>query len=142
MKQQRDSVKQYQKRIVQQLAKEREIAKQLLKDNKKEFSFVFVNLNLILILIICFVYRKALSLLKKKKYMESILDKTDNQLMTLEKLAMDIEFSQVEKTVLEGLQTGNQALKQLHDILAIDQIEAILDETKEGIEKQKVCLNL
>jgi len=142
LKQQRDSVKQYQKRIVQQLAKEREIAKQLLKDNKKEFSFVFVNLNLILILIICFVYRKALSLLKKKKYMESILDKTDNQLMTLEKLAMDIEFSQVEKTVLEGLQTGNQALKQLHDILAIDQIEAILDETKEGIEKQKVCLNL
>jgi charged multivesicular body protein 6 len=74
--------------------------------------------------------------------MESILDKTDNQLMTLEKLVMDIEFSQVEKTVLEGLQTGNQALKQLHDILSIDKIESILDETKEGIEKQKVCLNL
>jgi hypothetical protein len=47
LKQQRDSVKQYQKRIVQQLAKEREIAKQLLKDNKKEFSFVFLNLILI-----------------------------------------------------------------------------------------------
>ncbi|CAG2163022.1 unnamed protein product [Oppiella nova] len=116
LKQQRDSVKKYQKRIKDELDKERQIARQLLKDNKKE---------------------KALLLLKKKKYMESILDKTDNQLMNLEKLVTDIEFSRVEATVLEGLQTGNEALKQLHQILSIDKIEEILEETKEGIEKQK-----
>ena len=81
---------------------------------------------------------KALLLLKKKKFMESILDKTDNQLMNLEKLMTDIEFSQIESKVVEGLQTGNEALKQLHNILSVDKIESILEETKEGIEKQKV----
>ncbi|CAG2101491.1 unnamed protein product [Medioppia subpectinata] len=116
LKQQRDTVKKYQKRIVQELDKERQIARQLLKDNKKE---------------------KALLLLKKKKLMESILEKTDNQLMNLEKLVIDIEFSRIEATVLEGLQTGNDALKQLHQILSIDKIEEILEDTREGIEKQK-----
>lgn len=36
LKQQRDSVKKYQKRILQDIDKEREMAKQLLKDNRKE----------------------------------------------------------------------------------------------------------
>lgn len=39
--------------------------------------------------------------------------------------------------MLEGLKTGNAALKKVHDILNIDEIEKIMDETKEGIEKQK-----
>lgn len=72
--------------------------------------------------------------------MESVLEKTDNQLMTLEKLAADIEFSQIEQTVVEGLKTGNDALKQLHSILSIEQIESILEDTREGIQKQNVLL--
>lgn len=39
--------------------------------------------------------------------------------------------------VLEGLKTGNAALKKVHDILNIDEIEKIMDETREGIEKQR-----
>lgn len=39
--------------------------------------------------------------------------------------------------MLEGLKTGNAALKKVHDILNIDEIEKIMDETKEGIDKQK-----
>lgn len=35
------------------------------------------------------------------------------------------------------MKTGNEALKKVHEILNIDEIEKILDETKEGIEKQK-----
>ncbi|XP_054160211.1 charged multivesicular body protein 6-like [Oppia nitens] len=116
LKQQRDSVKRYQKRIIDDIDKERQIARQLVKDNKKE---------------------KALLLLKKKKYMETILEKTDNQLINLEKLVSDIEFKQIETKIIDGLQTGNEALKQLHQILSIEKIEDILEETKEGIEKQK-----
>lgn len=73
--------------------------------------------------------------------MESILDKTDNQLINLEKLVSDIEFGQIETKVLEGLQTGNESLKQLHSILSIENIEQIMDDTKEGIEKQRVTLD-
>lgn len=39
--------------------------------------------------------------------------------------------------VIDGLKTGNDALKKVHDILSIDEIEKILDETREGIEKQQ-----
>lgn len=35
------------------------------------------------------------------------------------------------------MRTGNEALKKVNDILNIDEIEKILDETREGIEKQK-----
>lgn len=35
------------------------------------------------------------------------------------------------------MKIGNAALKKVHDVLNIDEIEKILDETREGIEKQK-----
>lgn len=49
----------------------------------------------------------------------------------------DIEFAQVEMKVIDGLKDGNIALKKLHDILSIDDIEKVMDETREGIEKQR-----
>lgn len=76
-------------------------------------------------------------LLRKKKYQEKLLTNTDSQLENLEKLASDIEFAQVETQVLDGLKVGNTALKKVHEILSIDEIESIMDETREGIEKQQ-----
>lgn len=76
-------------------------------------------------------------LLRKKKYQEKMLENTDSQLENLEKLAADIEFAQVETQVLDGLKAGNTALKKVQEILSIDEIERIMDETKEGVEKQQ-----
>lgn len=76
-------------------------------------------------------------MLRKKKYQEKLLENTDSQLENLEKLASDIEFAQVELKVLDGLKTGNAALKKVHEVLNIDEIERILDETKESVEKQQ-----
>lgn len=76
-------------------------------------------------------------LLRKKKYQEKLLETTDNQLENLEKLTADLEFSQVEQRVLDGLKIGNEALKKVHEILTIDEVERILDETKEGVDKQR-----
>ncbi|GFW52708.1 charged multivesicular body protein 6 [Trichonephila clavipes] len=116
LKQQRDKLKQYQKRILNNLEAERKIAKQLLQDGRKE---------------------KAILLLRKKRFMEQMLTKTDGQLMNLEQMCHDIEFAQIERQVLEGLKVGNESLKSLHDMLSIDDIERIMDETREGIEKQQ-----
>lgn len=66
-----------------------------------------------------------------------MLENTDAQLENLEKLASDIEFAQVEIQVVEGLKVGNTALKSLHQILSVDEIERIMDETREGVEKQQ-----
>ena len=57
-------VRNYQKRIAASLEKDRQLAKQLIKEGKTD---------------------RAKLLLRKKKYMESLLDQTDNQLDQLGK---------------------------------------------------------
>jgi charged multivesicular body protein 6 len=37
---------------------------------------------------------------------------------------------------MDGLKSGNEALKKVHDMMSINEIEKILDETREGVEKQ------
>ena len=116
LKKTRDQLLQYQKKIEGNLAKDRELAKHLLKDGKKD---------------------RAKLLLRKKKYHESLLTKTDGQLNNLETLVHDLEFSQVEKQVLDGLKEGNAALKKANEMFSIDEIEQIMDDTAEAIEKQR-----
>ncbi|XP_061556509.1 charged multivesicular body protein 6-like [Phycodurus eques] len=116
LKQQRDKLKQYQKRITLQLDRERLLAKQLLKDGRKE---------------------KALLLLKKKRYQDQLLDKTENQISNLERMVQDIEFMQIEMKVIDGLKAGNDCLKRMHQMMSIEDVERILDETQESIEYQK-----
>lgn len=116
LKQQRDKLRQYQKRINLQLEKERTVAKQLLKDGKKD---------------------KALLLLKKKKYQEQLLDKTENQISNLEQMVQDLEFAQIEMKVLEGLKVGNECLKKMHEVMSIEEVERIMDETQDAVEYQR-----
>ncbi|KAL1416930.1 hypothetical protein MTO96_027371 [Rhipicephalus appendiculatus] len=108
---QRDKIKQYQKKILFNLENERQLARKLLNDGRKE---------------------KAKLLLRKKRFMEQMLEKTDGQLTNLEKM-----FAQIEIQVVEGLKVGNESLKKLHEVLSVEAIEKIMDETQEGIEKQK-----
>lgn len=82
-------------------------------------------------------FRRAKLLLRKKKYQENLLANTDKQLENLEKLASDLEYAEVEIQVIEGLKKGNDALKKVNEILNINEIEKIMDETREGIEKQQ-----
>jgi len=82
-------------------------------------------------------YSRALLLLRKKKYQEQVLSRADGQLENLERMVHDLEFAQVEMKVVDGLKIGNTALKQLHALLSIDEIEKVMDETKEGMEKQR-----
>lgn len=116
LKQQRDKLKQYQKKIELNLEKDRLLAKKLLEEGKRD---------------------RAKLLLRKKKYQEQLLLNTDAQLEKLEQLTHDIEFAQVEIQVLDGLKSGTAALKKVHEILSIDEIEQIMEESKEGIEKQR-----
>lgn len=76
-------------------------------------------------------------MLRKKKYQEQVLSRADGQLENLERMVHDLEFTQIEMKVVDGLRIGNTTLKQLHDLLSIDEIEKIMDETREGIEKQR-----
>ncbi|XP_034645487.1 charged multivesicular body protein 6 [Trachemys scripta elegans] len=116
LKQQRDKLKQYQKRITLNLERERSVARQLLRDGKKE---------------------KAKLLLKKKRYQEQLLDKTENQISNLERMVQDIEFTQIEMKVIEGLKIGNECLNKMHEVMSVEEVERIIDETQDAVEYQK-----
>lgn len=116
LKLQRDKLQQYQKRIELTLETDRQMAKKLLSEGKKD---------------------RAKLLLRKKKYQESLLTRTDGQLDNLQTLVNDLEFAQVEQQVVNGLKTGNEALKKANEMLSITEIEQIMDDTAEAIEKQK-----
>ena len=129
-------MKQYQKRLVVQLDKENDIIRQLVQKGQKPWV-TFCNKSCTILSIFSF-FSKALLLLRKTKYTEKILDKTDNELAVIENLIMDIEFKNVEQSVLQGIQVGNETLKQLNAVFSIEQIEAIMDESDEAIRKQQV----
>ncbi|CAI8024678.1 Charged multivesicular body protein 6 [Geodia barretti] len=116
LKKSRDKLQQYQKKISEQLKKERDIAKQLLRDGKKE---------------------KAKLLLKKKRFLEGLLANTDTQLENLQQMVDTIEFTQIEVKVVEGLKLGNEALNQLHKIMSLEDVEKIMGDTQEAVEYQR-----
>ncbi|KAI0094957.1 Snf7 family [Irpex rosettiformis] len=116
LKLQRDKVKQYQKKIQGILDREHDIAKQQLAAGQKD---------------------RALLALRRRKYQEGLLAKTDAQLENLEQLVSTIEFSLVEVSVLHGLQQGNEVLKEIHKEMNVDSVEKLLEETAEAQAYQR-----
>lgn len=82
-------------------------------------------------------FRKAKLLLKKKRYQENLITKTDQQIENIERMANDLEYAQIEVQVVQGLKTGNDALKKIHEVMSIEDVERILDEAQAGIEYQR-----
>jgi charged multivesicular body protein 6 len=50
-----------------------------------------------------------------------------------------IEFSLVEVSVVHGLRTGNNVLKEIHKELNVESVEKLLYETQEAQAYQRVC---
>ena len=117
MKNQRDKLRQYQKRITVITTRETEIAKECLAKGDKQ---------------------KALLALRRKKYQESLLSKTDAQLEQLEKLTSSVEFALVQKDVLFGLKQGTQVLNQIHkEMGGLEGVEKMMGETEEARKYQE-----
>ncbi|KAK5660772.1 hypothetical protein OQA88_12139 [Cercophora sp. LCS_1] len=118
LKTQRDKLHQYQKRITILTNKETEIAKQMLAAGDK---------------------KRALLALRRKKYQESLLAKTDTQLEQLEKLTASVEFALIQKDVVFGLQQGTKVLTEIHkEMGGIEHVEKLMGETADAIAYQKV----
>jgi charged multivesicular body protein 6 len=118
MKNQRDRLHQYQRRITVLTDKETDIAKQMLAKGDK---------------------KRALLALRRKKYQESLLAKTDAQLAQLEKLTNDVEFALIQKDVVFGLQQGTKVLKEIHaEMGGIENVEKLMGETADAIAYQQV----
>lgn len=82
--------------------------------------------------------RGALIALKKKRYQEQLLAKTDEQLLNLEQLTQAIEYALVEQKLLKGLETGTQVLKSIHQEMSLENVEKLMDDTADAIAYQNV----
>ncbi|KAF6821238.1 snf7 family protein [Colletotrichum sojae] len=117
LKLQRDKLHQYQRRITVLTDKETAVAKQMLAKGDKP---------------------RALLALRRKKYQESLLQKTDAQLEQLEKLTSSVEFAMIQKDVVFGLQQGTKVLKEIHaEMGGIEHVEKLMGETADAIAYQK-----
>ncbi|KAK4251682.1 Snf7 family [Corynascus novoguineensis] len=117
LKTQRDKLHQYQRRITHLTDRETQAARQLLARGDKQ---------------------RALLALRRKKYQESLLAKTDAQLEQLEKLTASVEFALIQKDVLFGLQQGTSVLKEIHaEMGGIENVEKLMGETAEAIAYQR-----
>ena len=118
MKVQRDKLQQYQKRIKIVTDRETEVARECLRLGHKD---------------------KALLALRRKKYQESLLTKTDQQLAQLQALTSDVEFALVQKDVVFGLQQGTAVLKEIQkEMGGLEKVELIMSETEEAQAYQNV----
>ncbi|KAI2400985.1 Vacuolar protein sorting-associated protein 20 [Ophidiomyces ophidiicola] len=112
LKNQRDKLHQYQKRITVLTDRETAIARQCLARGDRS---------------------RALLALRRKKYQESLLAKTDAQLDQLEKLTGSVEFALVQKDILFGLKQGTQVLQAIHkEMGGIEKVEKMMGETEDG----------
>ncbi len=115
LKRQKDRLSKYQVRVHSVIAREVEAAKILLKAGKKSL---------------------AVLALKRKKYQESLLEKTQGEIENLNSLVNSIEFAAVSQQVFAAISQGNQVLQSLNEELSIEKVESLMEETKEAIEYQ------
>lgn len=117
MKNQRDKLHQYQHRITAITSRETAVARECLARGEKP---------------------KALLALRRKKYQETLLAKTDAQLETLEQLTSNVEFALVQKDVVYGLQQGTKVLKQIHaEMGGIENVEKLMGESEDARAYQR-----
>lgn len=118
LKIQRDKLHEYQKRITVLTDRETAIAKECLARGDK---------------------RRALLSLRRKKYQETLLSKTDAQLAQLEQLTSQVEFAMVQKDVMFGLQQGTQVLQAINkEMGGLAAVEKLMGETEEARAYQEV----
>ena len=111
MKNQRDRLHQYQRKITLITSRETQIARECLSRGDKP---------------------RALLALRRKKYQESLLAKTDAQLEQLEQLTSSVEFALVQKDVVFGLQRGTEVLKMIHkEMGGLEKVEQLMGESEE-----------
>ncbi|KAI0485446.1 charged multivesicular body protein 6 [Xylaria cf. heliscus] len=117
LKNQRDKLHQYQRRIVLLTDKETDIARRMLAAGDR---------------------KRALLALRRKKYQEQLLAKTDAQLAQLEQLMRSVEFALIQKDIVFGLQQGTAVLREIHaEMGGIEHVEKLMGETADAIAYQK-----
>lgn len=81
---------------------------------------------------------RALLALRRKKYQEQLLSKTDAQLAQLEQLTRSVEFALIQKDVVFGLQQGTRVLQDIHrEMGGLEHVEKLMGDSADAIAYQR-----
>uniref|UniRef100_A0A183CRA6 Charged multivesicular body protein 6 n=1 Tax=Globodera pallida TaxID=36090 RepID=A0A183CRA6_GLOPA len=116
LKMQRDKLRQACQRYERNVAKDAERARALLRDGRKD---------------------RALLLLKRKRYQETMINRVSGYIEQVEQMITDVEMARINKDVFDNLRLGNEALKALNETISLDEVERIMEEGREAQEFQE-----
>ena len=113
---QRDRLHKYTGSIALVIAREVAVAKELLKAGKKS---------------------NALLALKRKRYQERLLERTEGQMLNLEEMVHSLQFASMQAQVFAALSAGNSVLNALNAQTRLEDVEQLMDDTREAVEYQQ-----
>ncbi|KAM9964407.1 hypothetical protein ACTFIW_004170 [Dictyostelium discoideum] len=79
----------------------------------------------------------ALLQLKKKKLLESILEKRATASTNIHEILFSIESAKSNQQIIESLCTGVSTLKKVNQEISVDQVDSILDDYQDAITNQR-----
>jgi len=115
LKRQKDKLNRYTIKLDRIIAKETDVAKQLIAKGDKS---------------------TALLCLKHRKYQTSLLGKTRSEISNLEILVNSIEFTSQSSQVFKALEQGTRVLEQLNQETSVEKVEQLLSDSNAAIEYQ------
>lgn len=107
----RDRLKHICRRCELNIEKDREKVRALLRDGNKS---------------------QALWLLKRKRYEEATATKVMDYIEKIEQMIRSLEMAQLNVEVTERLRQGNEALKTINESISIEEVERIIEESREA----------
>eukprot|EP00667_Euglena_gracilis_P022569 EG_transcript_25170 len=112
LKIQRDKLQMYQKKLQGIAKRETDIARQLLKEGKRD---------------------RARLAMARKKHQENLLAKADVQLANIQEMVGSIEFTQMQQEIVQGLKVGAETLKQLQKEISAEDVDRIMQDSADAI---------
>lgn len=73
----------------------------------------------------------ALMVLKLKKHKKQSMENLDAQLYTIKEQIDTLDWAVINKQVLDAMKAGNAELKRLNGLYSVDQIQEMLDDTRD-----------
>lgn len=116
LKAQRRRLEDHKTRVETQVAREKEVARQLIASGHKD---------------------RAILALKKKRLQETTLTTLDAWLLNVESMLADVELSKDQVRVYAAIKQGNEAQKLLQKAVALEDVEKLMEETADAREYQE-----
>ena len=117
----RDRVKKYQSQMERTQALELEKARQLAQAKKLDMARI---------------------VLRQKKMREKYISNAQTHLERIETMITNIETKQMEMDVIRNLQQTNDILKQMNDLMPVEEVEQLMDDNAEHAERIREVGNL